>query len=1083
MNISHYTQRKNKKNLLQYASIFILLMTVVLFSASVKATAGDVVLNPGYISGTVSIDGVTLNSADISAYSGSESASTSTSNGSYTLTVNTPTDGTSITYNVNATARSDSYKDYLYFKSQSVAATEGNTSTLDFNVNPGYVDGTITVTGATLSYARVYANLNSSGNYTNARTIVGSDGAFSFPVQPNSNIRIYGYAYMTNGASYNLENKYIDVSASGTTTQDYTLTINAGTPGSIEGSIGVNGVTDIDRNYVYGYGPSGSSKSTNTTGNTFSLTGLLPGNWNLNAYAYMNNFDDYFSHPNANITRPINVPPGGTVTQDIVSDASFVNGTISLSGSKGIQDLNSARIEASGIYNTPSYGGYSRDNINLNNGDYDLVVTEGDWDIYYSYYNFYNSDPNDYLNSQVYMYDYSRLSSYGGVPVSTTAGQTINNHDFSYQTGTVTINFSVLGGGTLSNPYVYGYGQLRDENNILQQSTSVRSYGPYGSTTQGSVTIVGMPMIHDFTAYATVNGSRTTFGRLTIEVLPGTDIVVDIGGPTLTVTSPTAEHCTSDSSVTVSGTVTDDTEVEDVTVNGNSVTLTSTENPDDDAEVSFSTTVVLSSGPNSIEIVATDGSGKTASLTSTVYKDIGPPVIVWTPADGTTTPDTSITIEGTATDDNPIGEINVNGNSVSFSSSNNPLDPNEVSFSTTVSLNDGQNTIVVEVPDNCDTTSETRTVTKASNSSPVAVCRNVKVSADAGCTADADINNGSYDPDGDPITTTQSPVGPYGLGITTVTLTVTDDSGASDSCTAIVTVEDTTPPVITCTAPITVGNDPGICGAVVNYTAPTGTDNCSGALTTQTGGLGSGSTFPIGTTTETYKVTDAAGNTASCSFTVTVNDVTAPVISCPADVTVECDSVPAIVTPTATDNCDTSPSVSYDGEVRTDGDCPNRYTLTRTWTATDSAGNTDTCVQTITVEDTKAPVINSAYANPHVLWPANHKMVEITPIIEATDNCSGSGNFAVTIQTISSNESDNGYGVGDGNTTNDVQVDNEGRIFLRAERGGRGDGRVYTITMSVTDDCGNVSLPSFTVEVPHDQSAHSCDDPDCDLNN
>ena len=67
------------------------------------------------------------------------------------------------------------------------------------------------------------------------------------------------------------------------------------------------------------------------------------------------------------------------------------------------------------------------------------------------------------------MYELSRISYYGGTPVSVTAGQTVNNHDFHYQTGTVTINFSVLGGGTLSNPYIQGSGQLYDENNVLQQ--------------------------------------------------------------------------------------------------------------------------------------------------------------------------------------------------------------------------------------------------------------------------------------------------------------------------------------------------------------------------------------------------------------------------------------------------------------------------------------------------------------------------------------------------------------------------------------------------------------------------------------
>jgi len=57
---------------------------------------------------------------------------------------------------------------------------------------------------------------------------------------------------------------------------------------------------------------------------------------------------------------------------------------------------------------------------------------------------------------------------------------------------------------------------------------------------------------------------------------------------------------------------------------------------------------------------------------------------------------------------------------------------------------------------------------------------------------------------------------------------------------------------------------------VVNYTAPTGTDNCANATTTQTAGLASGASFPVGTTTNTFRTTDAVGNTAECSFTVTV---------------------------------------------------------------------------------------------------------------------------------------------------------------------------------------------------------------------
>lgn len=163
------------------------------------------------------------------------------------------------------------------------------------------------------------------------------------------------------------------------------------------------------------------------------------------------------------------------------------------------------------------------------------------------------------------------------------------------------------------------------------------------------------------------------------------------------------------------------------------------------------------------------------------------------------------------------------------------------------------------------------------NHPPVAQCRNIQASAGSNCQASitaAQIDNGSFDPDpGDAIATrTLDTSGPFGLGAHTVVLTVTDTHGAMSSCTATVTVVDTTPPTITCPANIiiqtaTAGNP----SVVVNYPPPTASDNC-GAVTVVCSPP-SGASFPLGTTTVTCTATDGAGNTASCSFTVTVFDV------------------------------------------------------------------------------------------------------------------------------------------------------------------------------------------------------------------
>jgi hypothetical protein len=155
------------------------------------------------------------------------------------------------------------------------------------------------------------------------------------------------------------------------------------------------------------------------------------------------------------------------------------------------------------------------------------------------------------------------------------------------------------------------------------------------------------------------------------------------------------------------------------------------------------------------------------------------------------------------------------------------------------------------------------------------MCQDVMVSAGSNCTANASINNGSFDPDGDSITISQSPPGPYSLGMTTVTLTVEDDDGVTDTCTATVTVVDNTPPSLSCPAAVTVGTNNG-CTYVGPIGSATATDNCDGSVTISNNAPAS---FPLGSTIVTWKATDDAGNMNTCAQSVTVRDTTAPTVS------------------------------------------------------------------------------------------------------------------------------------------------------------------------------------------------------------
>ncbi|MES2645024.1 MAG: VCBS repeat-containing protein [Myxococcota bacterium] len=127
--------------------------------------------------------------------------------------------------------------------------------------------------------------------------------------------------------------------------------------------------------------------------------------------------------------------------------------------------------------------------------------------------------------------------------------------------------------------------------------------------------------------------------------------------------------------------------------------------------------------------------------------------------------------------------------------------------------------------DEANTDSLTADLACTPNDPPVAVCADVYAVADDECLADGSIDGGSYDPDGDPLTIVQSPVGPYGPGTTSAELTVCDDSGACDTCTAVIEVADETAPTVDCGSPADIAPNE----ASVDFTATT-SDNCGSTV-------------------------------------------------------------------------------------------------------------------------------------------------------------------------------------------------------------------------------------------------------------
>ncbi|MBI5206045.1 MAG: VCBS repeat-containing protein [Nitrospirae bacterium] len=273
----------------------------------------------------------------------------------------------------------------------------------------------------------------------------------------------------------------------------------------------------------------------------------------------------------------------------------------------------------------------------------------------------------------------------------------------------------------------------------------------------------------------------------------------------------------------------------------------------------------------------------------------------------------------------------------------------------------------------------------------------------------------------------------------------------------------------------------GANGAAVTLDGSGSSDPDNDALTyTWTGIFGTATgvnpqvQIPLGTYTVTLKVDDGKGGAAEDTVVITVQDTVPPSTSAAitgtsgnngwytSDVNVSLISA---------DNCSGVKEIHYilDGAETIISGSTGSFTISADGThslsfrAVDNANNSETAHPATINIDRTPPVLNVT-VTPGLLWPPNHKMVNIMPLIAVSDNLTS--NVQVELIEVTSSEPDNG--LGDGDTANDIVVNADGTISLRAKRSGTGNGRVYTITYKATDLAGNVTVASATVVVPHD---------------
>lgn len=268
----------------------------------------------------------------------------------------------------------------------------------------------------------------------------------------------------------------------------------------------------------------------------------------------------------------------------------------------------------------------------------------------------------------------------------------------------------------------------------------------------------------------------------------------------------------------------------------------------------------------------------------------------------------------------------------------------------------------------------------------------------------------------------------FPLGTTTVTCTATDAAGNVGDNSFTVTVVDTTAPQVGVPDDIT-REATSAAGATADFNT-SASDAVDGSVPTNCD-PGSGSTFALGTTTVICSATDAAGNTGSASFTVTVRDTTAPEVTVPAHVVAEAtgpaganvvygdvsasDIVDGPITPTCSQASDTVFALG---------------TTTVTCTAVDAANNEGTGSFTVEVVDTTAPDVHA---------PAN--------LVVGNTSGTGADNVAYS-----------------GATASDL-VSGSHTVTCSPASGSTFALGFTTVTCRATDAAGNTGTATFTIEV------------------
>ncbi|HYE29785.1 MAG TPA: immunoglobulin-like domain-containing protein [Methylomirabilota bacterium] len=825
--------------------------------------ADTVVLVPGYVQGSVTIDGVTVQQGTVYASGAVQGSGTINGDGSYSVTL--PGGNT---YNLSFYAYGNDSQ-YHFSDSASITVPQGETVIRNLHRSTAEITGNIAVTAGEVV-----------GHTIN---IWASDGVSSFSTHHNGNsalvnlrtlaassIQIAGQVSVrtSSGAVLNLPLNSQSVAINdGAGVANWTVQVDEST-GNVAGTVnltssGEPGAPVVQAVYI-SVGASGTSRSTVLYENgAYNVTDLPAGWASMYAYAYLNEPFQYLQLPNVN--QSFYLQAGQTHEQNFVFPLSVINATVNISGFGASLPTGSSYITAYGMWGTASENAYAQDSA-YGSTSFKLAVTPGNWGVYHGSIHF--NQPNEsagFLNSQIYFNDYSRAPGQPG-SVNTVGFETVNSPDFNIDTTVGEIIFDVVEPAGATQETVIQYAHISGWSQSGEMSYSIQANSPWADQAKPKVRFVAPPGDYTFQAQGYVNGSWTTFGSFNLNLQPpvqtpvGNNVTVPASDDvSVTFNNVSQSGVTTASQPPVGPAVSEDYEL--LTLNGSSayLSVSSTAQTSGDVTLTFDYT--------GINVDESDES----SLTVIQYGADGE----WTELSGS---------------------VNTENNTITVTAPSLGL-------------------FALVLPN------------APANEAPVANAgADSTIAANANCEAQIELDaSASTDADGDTLTYTWTgafgsvqgaqPTVALGIGSHELTLTVDDGNGGVSSDTVSITVVDQTAPAVALNGATHLTVE---CHTAYAELGASATDNCSGDLTGAIQVTGSVDANTPGVYTVTYTAADAAGNIGTATRTVTVVDTTSPVISAAApSVAVlwapDHKLVPVTISATVADSCDSTASVKIIG--------------------------------------------------------------------------------------------------------------------------------------------------------------------------